>query len=533
MSIPLQLLLGNQHDTEEQSSVSSQSSAILSDNSNDETISFLKTILNHIPNPILVKEAETGKYFYVNQSAEKALGYNLNEIYGKTAYQIFTKELADYYHQSDEELLLNEFPIEIETELRKTKSNTLKIFKTIKSLFVNPGTGIKYIIENCEDITFNKIDSEEADTGEFIFSKLFYSSPIAIAMINVSDNTYIDVNSSFVELTGYNSDEILNSKIDDFPIWKYNSAFLALVESTKSNLNIENQELSLIQKDGSERTALISFECITSEESGSLVILTAIDITERKESDEKMRIALEKQKDLNVLKHRFIHMISHEFRTPLTSIMLSTDLLRRYSDNWTSEEKSKHFDRIQNTVLGMTHLLENVLTVDRLESDRYEFNPEAIELEPFCKSVLRNIETTHKLDKQIIFKYKSECEEVFLDETLVAHILTNLLSNAVKYSSLEKDIVLDTEVTVNEVVFTVMDFGIGIPKEDLQNLFETFYRASNITTTAGYGLGLGIVKKCVELHRGKIMVDSQENLGTTFTIKLPNSQAQPDDNNNE
>ena len=185
--------------------------------------------------------------------------------------------------------------------------------------------------------------------------------------------------------------------------------------------------------DGTERTALVSFEYIVSDDSPSWVILTAIDITERKESDERMRIALEKQKDLNVLKHRFIHMISHEFRTPLTSIMLSTDLLRRYSDNWTVEEKAKHFDRIQNTILGMTHLLENVLTVDKLESDKYEFCAEFIDLNPFCRSVIRNIEITNKLERPIQYLFNTTNPDIYLDETLVAHILTNLLSNAVKY----------------------------------------------------------------------------------------------------
>jgi PAS domain S-box-containing protein len=523
MSIPLHLLLGISRDnvTDSCEALPSQSE----EETNDLlfTNQFFKSILDILPNPVFVKDVDSFRFIYLNASAEKSTGYSLEDLAGKTASQIFTKELAEYYNQTDSELIVSGGPIEIETELRKTKNNTLKIFRTNKSLIKDSLNIPRYILENCEDITFNKIESDEADTGEFVFSKLFYSSPIAIAMIGVAENTYIDVNTSFEELTGYSSENILHKRVDEVSLWSDLSSFRELIENAKIHINIDNQELLITRMDGTERTALVSFEYIVSDDSPSWVILTAIDITERKESDERMRIALEKQKDLNVLKHRFIHMISHEFRTPLTSIMLSTDLLRRYSDNWTVEEKAKHFDRIQNTILGMTHLLENVLTVDKLESDKYEFNVEFIDLNPFCKSVIRNIEITNKLDRPIQYLFNSTNPDIYLDETLVAHILTNLLSNAVKYSTPDKDIVLNVDVTDAETVFIVKDFGIGIPKEDIHNLFETFYRASNITTTAGYGLGLGIVKKCVELHKGTIQVESHENIGTTFIIKLPNS----------
>ncbi len=523
MSIPLHLLLGN---SQENVADSSDSKANQAEGETSDILmanQFFRSILDNLPNPVFVKDAESFKFIYLNAAAEKATGYSLEDLSGKTAFQIYTKELAEYYNQTDSELIVTGGPIEIETELRKTKNNTLKIFKTTKSLICDGNNIRRYILENCEDVTFDKIESDEADTGEFVFSKLFYSSPIAIAMIGVEENTYIDVNASFEEFTGYSADELLHKKIENVSLWSDLSVLRELIEISKVNMNIDNQELNLTKKDGSERTALVSFEYIVSDDAPSWVILTAIDITERKESDERMRIALEKQKDLNVLKHRFIHMISHEFRTPLTSIMLSSDLLRRYSDNWTVEEKAKHFDRIQSTVLSMTHLLENVLTVDKLESDKYEFSIELLELNPFCKSVIRNIEITNKLERPIQYNFVTTNEEIYLDETLVAHILTNLLSNAVKYSTPEKDIVLNVEVNSDEAIFIVKDFGIGIPKEDIQNLFETFYRASNITTTAGYGLGLGIVKKCIELHKGTIQVESQENMGTTFIIKLPNS----------
>ena len=215
-------------------------------------------------------------------------------------------------------------------------------------------------------------------------------------------------------------------------------------------------------------------------------------------------------------------MISHEFRTPLTSIMLSADLLKRYGDKWNVDEKMKHFDRIQSTIMNMTQLMENVLIIDRIDSGIFELRPDYMDIKAFCEAVVNNVSFHNRGEHNILYNAIGNCNRLVLDETLLAHIFTNLLTNAIKYSPKGSDIFFESYSNPKDVVFVVKDFGIGIPKNDIEHLFNTFFRASNTGRTAGYGLGLSIVKKCVTAHKGTIMVDSEELRGTTFTVRIPN-----------
>lgn len=214
-------------------------------------------------------------------------------------------------------------------------------------------------------------------------------------------------------------------------------------------------------------------------------------------------------------------MISHELRTPLTTIMLSADLLKRFGDKWSEEERLKHFQRIQDTVLKMTQLMENVLTVGRLEAGKFDFHPESLDIPSFCNTIVENIEFNNAGKYKIIYVIHGEEKGVRADENLLWLILSNLLSNAIKYSPLHSEVNFDVQFSENEIEFIIADHGIGIPQKDLENLFQLFYRATNVGVTSGYGLGLNIVKRCVQAHGGTIKVDSKENEGTIFTVKIP------------
>ena len=215
-------------------------------------------------------------------------------------------------------------------------------------------------------------------------------------------------------------------------------------------------------------------------------------------------------------------MISHEFRTPLTSIMLSADLLKRYSEQWNPDEKMKHFDRIQSTIMNMTQLMENVLIIDRIDSGVFELRPDFMDIKAFCEAVVDNVSMLHRGEQNLLYNSIGNCNRLVLDESLLALIFTNLLTNAIKYSPKGSDIFFESYTNPKDVVFVVKDFGIGIPKQDIEHLFNTFFRASNTGQVPGYGLGLSIVKKCVTAHKGTIMVDSEEKRGTTFTVRIPN-----------
>ncbi len=185
------------------------------------------------------------------------------------------------------------------------------------------------------------------------------------------------------------------------------------------------------------------------------------------------------------------------------------------------KKKAEVFEQLQRNVIKMTDLLEDVLIVSRNDLGKLEFNTAPLELPAFCRSLIKEIQSVFEREVQINFVYQAERRQFDLDRHLIERILSNLLTNACKYSPPDSVVEFQVYCQNSEVVFTIGDRGIGIPAEDLDNLFEPFYRASNSNEVRGTGLGLTIVKQCVDLHQGKIDVESKLGEGTTFTISFP------------
>jgi PAS domain S-box-containing protein len=245
------------------------------------------------------------------------------------------------------------------------------------------------------------------------------------------------------------------------------------------------------------------------------------DITKLKEAEAEIRKALERERELSELRSGFVSLVSHEFRTPLTTIQSSAQMLDRYSQKLSQEKKQNHLIRIQCAVAGMTQLLEDVLTIGKAEAGKLKFVPAPIDLVAFCGNLVETLQVSATPQHQILFSSFGNCAEAQLDEKLLGHILTNLLTNAIKYSPQGRTIRFDLSCTSNSAIFRIQDSGIGIPPKDLERLFESFHRASNVGAIRGTGLGLAIVKKCVDTHRGEIAISSEVGVGTTFTVTLP------------
>jgi signal transduction histidine kinase len=240
----------------------------------------------------------------------------------------------------------------------------------------------------------------------------------------------------------------------------------------------------------------------------------------RQKAEEDLRKALEKEKQLNELKSRFVSMTSHEFRTPLTSILSSAELLENYGHKWNEEKKNQYLQRIQNSVKNMTALMNDVLLLGKAESGNLECKLTQLNLESFCREIVEELQLTASTHT-IVFQGQNLPSKVSLDEKLLRHILTNLLSNAIKYSPKSDRVDFEVSSDSQTVIFKIVDYGIGIPAREQEQLFSSFHRASNVGSIAGTGLGLAIVKKAVDLHGGQIEVNSQEGIGTTFTVTLP------------
>lgn len=249
--------------------------------------------------------------------------------------------------------------------------------------------------------------------------------------------------------------------------------------------------------------------------------------------------SLEQERKLSQMKSDFISVVSHEFRTPLTTIQSASELLEYYE--WTKEEQVEQLHQIQSEVKHMTDLMEDVLFLSRANANKAKLNITKFDLADFCKRLLVQMKKTfaenytlhsflHILPNEIAiqnFHIENELPivSVNMDEKLLRQIITNLITNAIKYShqntTIEFKVTVDFRVSSPNVSFVISDRGIGIPEEDLEHLFSAFHRGKNVGILPGTGLGLSIVKNCIDIHNGTIVVNSKLNVGTEFTVTLP------------
>ncbi len=231
----------------------------------------------------------------------------------------------------------------------------------------------------------------------------------------------------------------------------------------------------------------------------------------------ELQNALNMERERHQLKARITAMFSHDFRNPLSAILSSSNIIRNYEAKLTPERKRQHLDRIDGSVHLMLQMLDDMLTLSQMESGHLEFYPTPTDLARFVGGI---VEEFRMIDQdQHTLTYKPHLEHaVNIDSRLIRQIMANLISNALKYSPIKGEVVISLDEHEGYLRMIVSDFGMGIPQESLAHLFEWFYRAENAKNVKGTGVGLSIVRECVERHMGRIMVDSTEGKGTTFTV---------------
>jgi PAS domain S-box-containing protein len=246
------------------------------------------------------------------------------------------------------------------------------------------------------------------------------------------------------------------------------------------------------------------------------------DATARKQAEEDMRRALDKERELSELKSRFVALTSHEFKTPLATILSSVELLEDFGERMPPAQRREMTQLVKAAVQRMTGMLDQVLLIGRAESQGLEFQPQPLDARAFCEQLIE--EARGAGGPPITFLRRGQAGRRLLDEKLLRHALGNLLSNALKFSRGGK-VTLELEALERALQFRVRDQGIGIPEEDRARLFATFHRGANAGLVEGTGLGLAIVKQCVERHGGTVAVESALGAGTTFTVTIPAAPA--------
>ncbi len=235
----------------------------------------------------------------------------------------------------------------------------------------------------------------------------------------------------------------------------------------------------------------------------------------------EVSLSLEKEKELGQLKSRFVSMASHEFRTPLSAIQLSASLIDKYANSFNNPNISKHVGRIKSTVGNLTTILNDFLSLEKLEAGRVEPSFSNFDLVKFAEEITEEMQMVAKEHQNIIYQHTGINSVVKLDQNLLKNCILNLIANAIKYSGENTFIDFNTEINSQKCIITVSDNGIGIPETDQKHLFEPFFRAHNTGNIPGTGLGLNIVRRYTNLMNGNIDFKSNVNHGTLFTISFP------------
>lgn len=297
---------------------------------------------------------------------------------------------------------------------------------------------------------------------------------------------------------------------------------LTEVKKAEEHIKKLNEELEQKVKSRTEELALTINKLLTANK------LLEHEVSERKnvekalrKSEKELTKALEKEKELSEMKTRFLTIASHEFRTPLSTILSSADLIEAYTESPQQVNRLKHTQRIKVAVDNLNTILNDFLSLSRLDEKKIEVRFVDFSLTDLTDEVIDQVQGLLKPKQQIVYINETKNENIFLDKQILKNILLNLLSNAIKYSREGKVISCVSTIGQESLQIVVKDEGIGIPLQDQVHLFTRFFRAKNVENTKGTGLGLNIVRKYVDLMDGTIEFVSKEGKGSTFTIKIP------------
>jgi PAS domain S-box-containing protein len=497
-----------------------------------EQVRLLQSVVVNTNDAVIVTEAESidapgPRILYVNEAFTRITGYKPEEVLGKTP-RILQGAKTDQAQLQ-----------KVRNALSRWESITVEVINYCKdgSEFWNefslvPVANAKgwytHWIAVQRDTTERKQVEQALRQSEERFRSLIENA-LDIIMILDPDGTIGYVSPSVEKVLGYAVTDLVGENVnafihpEDLPIAQ---SFPQVTLRDRLTNNSQAEILNPIEfrhrhQDGSWRILEAISQPFADSAATLRVMVNARDITERKRLDE-IWLALEREKELSELKTRFFSMASHEFRTPLSTALAAAQVLENSQQEWDNTEKRlRNLHRIQDSVRNMVQLLDDILTINRAETGKLAFNPKSLALEAYCRHFVEEMQLNAGNLHQLTFSCQGKSQHVCLDEKLLRSMLSNLLSNAIKYSPQGGNISLSLEFQSGNLIIKVQDQGIGILMEDQKQLFEPFHRGKNVKTISGTGLGLVVVKKCVDLHQGNISISSEVGLGTTCVINIP------------
>lgn len=483
-------------------------------------IERLSWVARHTNNIVIIADRHD-RIEWVNDSFESRLGYSLSEINGKIPAKLLSGADTDKATMARIRSRLNDQQPVNEVILLYSRQRIPIWFNLNVAPIFNAGELIHYVgiltdlteLVNAKEIQKNQ---EALEQRQKLLNAMAGNFPDGIIGVINRNLQYVYVGGTELKKLGHDIKDWIGHELFDKispEANAYAAPFLDKVftgESVRFELEVKNNIYSV------SAVPMVPEDNLTTK---ALVVIQ--NITDRKMAEEETLRALMKQKELNELKSKFVSVASHEFRTPLGTILSSADLVTQYVMRGDQENTQKHIARIKSSVNNLTSILNEFLSLSKIEEGIIHNSPIEFNVREFCENLVEDIQSLKKADQKIIYRCEGMTETIMLDRQHTRNILINLISNALKYSAPGKSIYITSVVEPGFVSFIVKDEGIGIPEEDKGNIYEAFFRAHNATNFQGTGLGLNIIKRYLGIMKGTITFESELNKGTTFKVTLP------------
>lgn len=455
----------------------------------------------------------------VNQAAEEQLGMAREALIGHGICELFPVNRADAHFERYRHVFETQQPLEDEF--------------TVPSDYTAPGYYQRHVIPLPDGIVIFTRDISERKQAEALLRQ--QQSLLTSLNDNIREGLYrfdvrgkiVYANKALLNLFGYSTLEEM-STVPPSALFANPAEQAVYVEKVAATGVYSDNELLLRRRDGTTFWAHDSGRVIHDDAGNPLYFDgVVVDITERKRTEEallekeKQLYALQKEREINALRNKWMTTITHEFRTPLAIILSSSELLDRYFERLTDEKRHKQLQKIREQVRALSEMLKDISLVSEGGYRHLVLQETSFDLEQLIRATISEMEATRGQNHQFILNTDDIRYRVIGDRLLIRRMLLNLLSNAIKFSKPGTTISLELLTSYNDVIVRISDEGIGIEAADMERIFEPFHRGNNVSATGGAGLGLAIVKECVTLHKGSIQVQSEVNKGTTFTVRLP------------
>jgi PAS domain S-box-containing protein len=461
---------------------------------------------------------------YVNDAYCKYFGKSREEIIGHSFLGLTNVSERERIYARLEEVLSNPAPKVEEYLLTDGNGNARWISWVDHGIVDDAGNVLVQAIGR--DITHIKRIEEALEVERERYQLLFDESPLPLLVYDADTLQYLDVNASAIATYGYTRDEFLKMTLMDLRPSSEVARLRTLLDDENAVQDGAMGVWRHQRKNGTVFDVEITGRNIIYNGRRARLIL-AVDTTERMALEaermytQSLEIELQKEREITLLKERFTSMVTHEFRTPLSVIMSTVDILKNYLDRLTKENIARKLDIVTNEAKRMTTLLDDVLTLSRATAGRLRVTPHPFDAVEVLQGLVENLRLTDNDQHHFNLKTSDDHAIVVTDQRLLEQILINLLTNAVKYSPPATTITAEICATEDHITLRVMDEGRGIPEVDQPRIFEAFHRAENATGIEGTGLGLAIVRESVNLLGGEISFESTIGKGTMFTVELP------------